>query len=111
MSPDLTIPLTPFNKALGSWFSLPKHAFIFFLREPSLVGAYARILSQDNVIAGLSRNGDMPGLEFCKNVGNSGLTKSPLLWFCEPNDRNEFLLDGSSSSKRSLLSGGSVSDG
>ncbi len=78
ISPDLTIPLTPFNKSLGPGISLPKHSLIFFLMKPCLEGACARILNQDNVIGGLSFNGDIPGPEFFKNSGNSGLTKSSL---------------------------------
>ncbi len=102
ISPDLTIPLTPFNKSLGPCTSLPKPWLIFCLRKPCWEGACARTSYHDNVIGGLSLNGDIPGPEFTKNSGNSGLTKSPLPWFCEPSDWYRRFLNGSSSSTISL---------
>jgi hypothetical protein len=54
---------------------------IFCLIALCLDGACARTSYHDNVIGGLSFNRDIPGPEFCKNAGNSGLTKSPLVVF------------------------------
>ncbi len=77
----MTIPLTPFNKSLGPSTSFPKHPLIFCFKKLCLDGACARTSYQDKVIDGLSLNGDIPGPEFFKNSGNSGLTKSLLLVF------------------------------
>jgi hypothetical protein len=80
---------------------------IFCLRALCWDGALARTSYQDNVIGAVSFNRDIPGPEFLKNSGNSGLTKSPLALFWKL-DVIGCLLYGSSASKRPLSSGSSL---